>query len=133
MKETERKWRTSPVLKSGATITIQFGIGSCNWGIGEFSKVLPNNPHDSQVEATHIANARLIVSAVNACKAINPENPMVVAESIKDMHEALSFFIDRNASEYVFLDRGIGISTEIGQKFLTARKALAKADSKEEK
>lgn len=36
-----------------------------------------------------LANANLIVTAVNACKEINPDNPQVVAERIKDMYEAL--------------------------------------------
>lgn len=34
-------------------------------------------------------NAQLIAAAVNACIAVNPDNPMAVAESIKDMCEAL--------------------------------------------
>lgn len=37
------------------------------------------------------ANARLIAAAVNACQAVNPENPMAVAESIKEMYEALKW------------------------------------------
>lgn len=36
-----------------------------------------------------LANAHLIASAVNACASVNPDNPMAVAESIKDMYEAL--------------------------------------------
>ena len=35
------------------------------------------------------ANAHLIVAAVNACASVNPDNPQAVAESIKDMYEAL--------------------------------------------
>ena len=35
------------------------------------------------------ANARLIAAAVNACASVNPDNPMAVAESIRDMYEAL--------------------------------------------
>jgi hypothetical protein len=35
------------------------------------------------------ANANLIASAVNACVGVNPDNPQAVAESIKDMYEAL--------------------------------------------
>ena len=41
------------------------------------------------------ANADLIVSAVNACISINPDNPQAVAESIKDMYEALTQLLDR--------------------------------------
>ena len=35
------------------------------------------------------ANANLIVTAVNACKQINPDNPQSVAEAIGDMYKAL--------------------------------------------
>jgi len=42
---------------------------------------------DTEEEAE--ANANLIVSAVRACKEINPDNPQAVAESIGDMCEAL--------------------------------------------
>jgi len=34
------------------------------------------------------ANANIIVTAINACQEVNPDNPMAVAESIKDMYEA---------------------------------------------
>ena len=36
------------------------------------------------------ANANLIVSAVNKCKEINPDNPQAVAESIEDVFKALN-------------------------------------------
>lgn len=39
------------------------------------------------------ANAQLICSAVNACASVNPDNPQAVAESIKDMYEALKILI----------------------------------------
>jgi hypothetical protein len=31
------------------------------------------------------ANAHLIAAAVNACASVNPDNPLAVAESVKDM------------------------------------------------
>ena len=34
-------------------------------------------------------NAKLVVTAVNACISVNPDNPVAVAESIKEMYEAL--------------------------------------------
>ena len=40
------------------------------------------------------ANAHLIVNSVNACQEVSPDNPMAVAESIKDMYEALKTFIE---------------------------------------
>lgn len=68
-------------------------------------KVLPhvgNNPIEikdpsgrpiAMVRGTYFEselNARLIVATVNACAEVNPDNPMTVAESVKDMYEALS-------------------------------------------
>lgn len=38
---------------------------------------------------TSEADAHLIAAAVNACKAINPDNPQAVAESIGDWYKAL--------------------------------------------
>ena len=38
-------------------------------------------------ERAQLPNAELIVSAVNACIKLNPENPLAIAESIKDMYE----------------------------------------------
>ena len=40
------------------------------------------------------ANAHLIAAAVNACASVNPDNPMAVAESIKDMYEALGELLE---------------------------------------
>jgi len=34
-------------------------------------------------------NANIIAAAVNACQSVNQDNPMAVAESIKDMYEEL--------------------------------------------
>lgn len=39
------------------------------------------------------ANAYLITAAVNACQSVNLDNPMAVAESVKDMYEALKDII----------------------------------------
>lgn len=36
-------------------------------------------------------DAHLIAAAVNACISVNPDNPMAVAESIKEMYEALEY------------------------------------------
>ena len=59
----------------------------------------------------NIANAHLIAAA--------PE-----------LYKALKFFVERNASEYVYLDKGIGTATDIGKAFLKARKTLAKVEGK---
>ena len=41
-------------------------------------------------EETAIANACIIVAAVNACQKVNPDNPLAVAENITEMYEALT-------------------------------------------
>ncbi len=48
-------------------------------------------------------DTNLIVSAVNACIEINPDNPQVVAEAIKDMYWALKSTISE-LEEYLFPD-----------------------------
>lgn len=40
------------------------------------------------------ANAHLIVSAVNACIKLNPDNPLAVADSITELYEALKLTKD---------------------------------------
>ena len=62
------------------------------------------------------ANAHLIVSAVNACREVNPNNPQAAAEAIKPMYEALKEITTNTWS---------ALAREQG------RKALAKAESKE--
>jgi hypothetical protein len=39
-------------------------------------------------------NAALIVAAVNACFAINPENPMAVAEGLGELVAATKFLVE---------------------------------------
>jgi len=65
------------------------------------------------------ANAHLIVIALNACASVNPDNPMAVAESIKDMYEALQ--------KLVQVCRDVSYThSELNR----ARQALAKAEGK---
>jgi len=68
-------------------------------------------------EDTGKGNADLIVAAVNACAEVNAENPLAVAESIKEMYEALKYVINADDS----------VSPEIAA---VANKALAKAEGK---
>ena len=63
------------------------------------------------------ANANLIAAAVNACASVNPDNPMAVVKSIKEMYEALS----QALIDLAGLDR-IEPSTEIAM-----RQAIKKA------
>ena len=53
-----------------------------------FSKLKPNE-RDYEVSR---ANAKLIAAAVNGCIKTNPDNPIAVAESVKDMYEACYTF-----------------------------------------
>jgi len=48
---------------------------------------MTHQPNIKEMEA----NAHLIVTVVNACIELNPDNPMAVAESIKPMYEALKY------------------------------------------
>ena len=68
------------------------------------------------------ANAHLIAAAVNACQSVNQDNPMAVAESIKDMYELLKELYEHHK----YNDVGYAVSL-IGQKIETT---LAKAEGK---
>ena len=59
----------------------------CTWIVDSENKAIAQI--HSNNDDTLKANTNLIVSAVNACISINPDNPQAVAESIKDMYEAL--------------------------------------------
>lgn len=50
------------------------------------------------------ANTHLIVTAVNACALVNPDNPMAVAESIKGMYETLKGILNL-CNGYTELDK----------------------------
>ena len=64
----------------------------------------------------HKEDANLIVAAVNACQFVNQDNPIAVADSIKDMYEALKLIV---------------LSTPLlGEKGEMAAAALNKAEGK---
>ena len=79
------------------------------------------------------ANAHLIAAAVNACISVNPDNPLAVAESIKDMYEAL-LYIKKLLENHIYKDADV---VEFGGSKLSAEreivKVLAKAKGKEAK
>jgi len=62
---------------------------SHNWKISAGDMDEKENFIDCGMDFNSEANANLIISAVNACIEINPDNPMAVALSIKDMYEKL--------------------------------------------
>ncbi len=78
------------------------------------TKSLPHNPNAE-------GNANLIVSAVNACIKINSINPLAVAKSIEDMHEALTDLVHkfRTAGEIMgFTEAHLLTELEKGEKVL---------------
>ncbi len=101
----------------------------------EYQDALTNDAYNIEVKHTghekvyteiavvyHSQDARLIVSAVNACVSVNPDNPQTVAESIKDMYEALKAIY-----QDVDLQNIDGGSDELN---ILTQKALAKAEGK---
>ncbi len=52
----------------------------------------------NDMRGNYEANAKLIVSAVNACIELNPQNPLAVAEGIKDMYRACERLISRHGT-----------------------------------
>jgi hypothetical protein len=62
--------------------------------------------------------AELIVEAVNQCIAINPDNPLAVAQGIKAMHEAL-------VSSIKELDK-LCLSSTAQSSYLKGREVIAK-------
>ena len=68
------------------------------------------------------ANAHLIAAAVNACASVNPDNPIAVAYSVKDMYEALQDLLD----EYQITEADTEIN--VSSNWVKAWQALAKAE-----
>ena len=77
------------------------------------------------------ANPHLIEAAVNACVSVNPDNPMAVAWSIKEMYEALRAMIEGNELDPHNQNRVWQRGTPSTEAILKAFRALAKAEGKE--
>ncbi len=73
-------------------------------------------------------DAQLTAMAVNACVSVNPNNPMTVAESTKDMYEALKIIMDSAILEK--RETGFYILRLSYSSWQNACKTLAKAESK---
>ena len=73
-------------------------------------------------------NTQLIIEAVNQCIDINPDNPLNVAQSIKQMYEALKGWDKLRAMHP--LDSGADIDDIFWGCCKTTDKALSKARSK---
>jgi hypothetical protein len=75
------------------------------------------------------ANAKLICTTVNACADLNPDDPMVVSESIKDLYYSLRDLLKllKNKKVVAFLNsNSLGWSLELEK----AQRAINKVESK---
>jgi len=75
------------------------------------------------------ADAKMIVTAVNACKAINPENPQAAAEAYEDVFKALEGVIAERMACHEL--ESAYIPPHIRAVYSAIDKALAKAERKE--
>lgn len=91
-----------------------FALGRC----GAIITSDPMNPDGAK------ANAHLIVTAVNACIKLNPDNPQAVAESISDLCEALK------AVEYTMSVDPSELSRDHPITAKMVKEALAKTEGK---
>ncbi len=99
----------------------RFTLGE--WKVGTVIQLIPNANLGFAI-TTQIGGVEQPIAVV-----ANKANAYLIAAA-PDMYEALKFFVARNSSEYVYLDKGIGTKTEVGRAFLNARKALAKVEGK---
>lgn len=78
------------------------------------------------------ANAYLIVTAVNACASVNRDNPMAVAESIRETYEALEKIVAEGTRclNECQQDKSVRQIYNIDEVDRIARFALAKATNK---
>ncbi len=110
MSYAKEEWK---VYKSGRHFIIDKGRPICS---DEVAKVYYSE-----------ANAHLIATAVNACQAVNPNNPQAVAESIKELYEALKTLVETLEIQGDELaEAGIGYIPEYNK----AIEALAKAEGR---
>lgn len=82
MTYTQGEWKATETHIFDETLVSYITCG--NFTIAQTRLNLPENTVEE-----NDANANLIVTAVNACQSVNPDNPLAAAESIKDMYEAL--------------------------------------------
>jgi len=90
------------------------------------------------------ARRELESTAIRACKSINPDNPIAVAESIQDMYKALKGILNATICDYCYEDECGGESSctkgkygepcechnQIHRAEEAGYKALAKAEGK---
>lgn len=108
------------IIQAWDTIEIKDGDNNLIACLGFDTLVKPSLP---KIMKQH-ANARLIVTAVNACKKLNPDNPMAVADTISDLYEALK------ALKFQFAMAVEHPYSKDKEVYEQAEQALAKADGK---
>lgn len=113
MNYTKGEWKARHPVNNDITIY----TGEYGQGIIKIAQICEGYPNAE-------ANAYLIVATVNGCASINPDNPMAVAESIKDMYEALK----KLNHGLLCSRRRIGLRLEEGMQL--AHFALAKVEGK---
>ena len=109
MNKKRELWREgyNPGVTGPTTPSLQPFCGGEDWpyrtiNVGqETIAIVPAQTHNRIVGKKaepmidgRIINAKLIVSAVNACIEINPNNPQAVAEAIGDMYRATRIALD---------------------------------------
>jgi hypothetical protein len=132
-KETRTRVKEGEMITKGEWKVWNLEDGDKGWTIqqGEDGRFIART-HDNTGE--DLDNARIIVAAVNACTSVNPDGPMAVAESIKDMYEALKIVLPW-AKEWIRYLRntvGQGQGQNADEQFVIADKALAKAEGRED-
>ena len=48
---------------------------------------------------TVVNNACLIITAVNGCQAVNPDNPLAAAEAVQEMYEAMKALVEEEFAD----------------------------------
>ena len=84
------------ITKGTWTVTEYEGCLHCRVGAVETTEYGESDVHIAYVGGAKEskANAQIIVTAVNQCKGVNPDNPQAVAESIVEAFEALKYLVD---------------------------------------
>ena len=82
---------------------------------------------NDNIPATELQNnTEILCSAVNGCISINPENPLAVAESIKDLYEALKAILPSHTGYMESMNWRV-----YNEVILQIRQVLAKVEGRE--
>jgi len=121
-KPTPGPWRVRELGSEGAMIYPDYG------NIMERTRAICRSSMRDTL--TDFANAALIVAAVNACFAVNPDNPLAVAEALPELVEIIKMAgqLERNK---MLLDPIDWLPQLIIEEIISrSRAALAKLEAK---